>query len=117
MLPFTTQIIEVVAAHYPSNLPSPGDVAAAVVEEANSPRSTAAVADPETGQAQTDGNTNAQLAQQTAFPGLQVAPLISHLVNILCTVHRLLLGMNSASDAPVSDLHAAGPCLFTFAES
>ena len=73
MLPFTTQIIEVMSAHYPSNLYSPGDVVAAAVEEAASPRSAAPVADPITGHAQVDSN-NVQLAQQTAFPGLQVSP-------------------------------------------
>ena len=73
MLPFTTQIIEVVAAHYPSNLPTPGDAAAAAVEEAASPRAAAPVEDPNTGHAQVDSN-NVQLAQQTAFPGLQVSP-------------------------------------------
>ena len=73
MLPFTTQIIQVVSAHYPSNLPTAGDALAATVEEAASPRSAAPVADPNTGHAQVDSN-NVQLAQQTAFPGLQVSP-------------------------------------------
>ena len=108
MLPFTTQIIEVVAAHYPSNLPSPADAAAAVVEEATSPRSTAPVADPETGQAQTD-NANAQLAQQTAFPGLQVAPLACHLVRPHCVGY-----CRASSKASASGLHAVVLCHLTF---
>lgn len=74
MLPFTTQIIEVVSAHYPPNLPSPGEAVSAAVDAAASPRSAAPVADPNTGHAQLDSN-NAQLAQQTAFPGLQVSLL------------------------------------------
>ena len=77
MLPFTTQIIEVVTAHYPPNLPSPGATVAAVVEEATSPRLAAPVADPNTGHTQVDSN-DVQLAQQTAFPGLQVS---SHMRN------------------------------------
>lgn len=79
MLPFTTQIIEVVSAHYPPNLPTPGDAVAAAIEEAASPRSAAPVADPATGHAQVDSN-NAQLAQQTAFPGLQVSLSHGHLM-------------------------------------
>ena len=85
MLPFTTQIIEVVSAHYPPNLPTPGDAVAAAVEEAASPRSAAPVADPDTGHAQVDSN-NAQLAQQTAFPGLQVS--LSHAFTSFHTLGR-----------------------------
>lgn len=75
MLPFTTQIIEVVAAHFPPNLPSPSDVAAAVAEDMAHPTETVPVADPESGQAQLAQDSNRQLAQQTAFPGLQVPAL------------------------------------------
>ena len=73
MLPFTTQIIEVVAAHYPPNLPTPGEAVSAVADEAARPTAAAPVADPDTGQAQTAGDANTQLAQQTAFPGVQVS--------------------------------------------
>ena len=72
MLPFTTQIIEVVAAHYPPNLPSPSDAASAVADELARPTEVVPVADRGSGQAQVAVDSNQQLAQQTAFPGLQV---------------------------------------------
>lgn len=74
MLPFTTQIIEVVAAHYPSNLPTPADLGEAVIDQATEPALPAPVNDPDTSQAQT-GAAGAQLTQQTAFPGLQACSL------------------------------------------
>lgn len=77
MLPFTTQIIEVVAAHYPSNVPTPADLAEAVAEEAQEPTDAVLVRDPDTGQAQTAPAANgAQLIQQTAFPGLQASAYV-----------------------------------------
>ena len=74
MLPFTTQIIEVVSAHYPPNLPTPSEATSAVADQIARPTDAVPVRDPESGQAQTSGDTNSQLAQQTAFPGLQVSP-------------------------------------------
>ena len=74
MLPFTTQIIEVVAAHYPPNIPSPSDLADSVAEQAQAPTETVPVRDPDTGQAETSHAAGgAQLTQQTAFPGLQAS--------------------------------------------
>ena len=72
MLPFVTQIIEVMAALYPPNLPTPGEAMTAVAQEAAQPTASVPVRDPETGQAQTSADSGTQLAQQTAFPGLQV---------------------------------------------
>lgn len=72
MLPFTTQIIEVVAAHYPTNVPSPADLATSVVEQAQGPTEAVPVKDPDSDQAQT-AHAAAQLTQQTAFPGLQAS--------------------------------------------
>ncbi len=77
MLPFTTQIIEVVSAHYPPNLPTPSEATSAVADQIARPTDAVPVRDPESGQAQTGGDTNSQLAQQTAFPGLQVSPLLT----------------------------------------
>ncbi|KAL0018632.1 hypothetical protein WJX77_009530 [Trebouxia sp. C0004] len=71
MLPFTTQIIEVVSAHYPPNLPTPSEATSAIADQIARPTDTVPVRDPESGQAQTGGETNSQLIQQTAFPGLQ----------------------------------------------
>ena len=76
MLPFTTQIIEVVAAHYPPNFPTPAGTAAAVADELAHPTDAVPVADPESRQAQVAADSNQQLAQQTAFPGLQVPALL-----------------------------------------
>ncbi len=73
MLPFTTQIIEVVSAHYPPNLPTPRQATSAVADEVARPTDAVPVRDPESGEAQTGGDTHSQLAQQTAFPGLQVS--------------------------------------------
>ena len=74
MLPFTTQIIEVVAAHYPPNMPSPADLANSVAEQAQEPTEAVPVKDPDSEQAQTaNAAAGAQLTQQTAFPGLQAS--------------------------------------------
>lgn len=74
MLPFTTQIIEVVAAHYPANVPSPAELAETVAQQAQDPTEAVPVRDPNTGQAETAHATGTQLTQQTAFPGLQASP-------------------------------------------
>lgn len=79
MLPFTTQIIEVVAAHYPPNVPTPADLAESVAEQAQAPTETVPVRDPNTGQAETSNAAGGpQLTQQTAFPGLQASkPMVA----------------------------------------
>ncbi|KAL0019515.1 hypothetical protein WJX77_001319 [Trebouxia sp. C0004] len=55
MLPFTTQIIEVVSAHYPPNLPTPSEATSAIADQIARPTDTVPVRDPESGQAQTGG--------------------------------------------------------------
>lgn len=89
MLPFTTQIIEVVSAHYPPNLPAPSEATSAIADQIARPTDAVPVRDPESGQAQTSGDTNSQLAQQTAFPGLQVClPLNSLEESLVCIGHQ-----------------------------
>lgn len=88
MLPFTTQIIEVVAAHYPPNLPTPNEAASAVADAIARPTDAVPVRDPESGQAQRGGDSNSQVAQQTAFPGLQVSLRLVEGVHGKPTTHK-----------------------------